>query len=155
MPTGNHQTKPTVAKHDLAYFDWRRFATPEPGQHWADARREQLAAIKANPDKVRAAEALHEGQSGRRTRRRRRATVPWPSLAPANDDVPLRERFPLMLPPRPYCSNNVKTDGMYVRPRDIALRHRQIQLNGPNAVQFLLFDIDRKDAFFAAEDAGA
>jgi Replicase family len=145
-------SKPTVAKYDARYFDLTWFPTPDPGQHWAAARREQLAAIAANPDKARAAEAQRDG--GRRGRRRRQSTgADYSSLSLATEtSSPLRERFPLMLPPRPYCSNDPRNEGVRIRHRDIALRHRHIQLNGPNVVRFLSFDVDRNDAFFAAED---
>jgi hypothetical protein len=44
MPRGNF-----VAKDDPAYFGWRRFPTPEPGQHRVAARLEQLAANARDP----------------------------------------------------------------------------------------------------------
>jgi hypothetical protein len=149
-------SKSTVAKTDPRYFDLKWFATPDDGETWVEARLEQVAAINANPDKVREAEQLllaEELRNGKRRRhRRRRAAAAWPSADSTLGEGPLRDRFASLLPPRPYCSNDVKTEGVKIRPRDTALRHRHIQLNGPNVVAWFPYDVDRADAVFAAED---
>lgn len=57
------------------------------------------------------------------------------------------------LPDRPL-SADVFSDGMLRRQRETALRYMNIEINPPGRVAWLGFDIDRADAFDAAEDAG-
>jgi hypothetical protein len=113
-----------------------------------DARREQLAVIDALLAQAAAIDAL---PAGKRRRRRRNSAV-WPTIETISRTGPLRERFPLLLPPRPYCTDDHNTQGLRIRSRALALRCRYIQLNGPSLATWLLFDIDRKDACFAAEE---
>ena len=51
------------------------------------------------------------------------------------------EELKNFLPCRPYCSNALET-GLFIRPKEKALQTRYIQLNPPNMVKFLTFDID-------------
>lgn len=56
------------------------------------------------------------------------------------------------LPIKPYCSDDL-TYGLQIRPRETALKKKLIQINPPNKIAFLLFDIDREGAALAWEDA--
>jgi len=60
--------------------------------------------------------------------------------------------FVQSLPEKPYCSD-VFEMGMRIEERTEAVRYRHIQLTHPYRTQWLTFDIDRDDAYFAAEDA--
>jgi hypothetical protein len=142
-------SRPTVGKDDPRYFDLNWFPTPDPGQHWTEARKEQIAAISA-------AEALRDRDSSkarcvRRRRPRRTAEATWPTEAVIADETPLRDRFAALLPPSPYYTDD-PSHGVRIGPRAIALRHRHVQLNGPNVLTWFVFDIDRRDAVFAATD---
>jgi len=64
----------------------------------------------------------------------------------------VRECFPDLIPARPYCADDV-SHGLMIRARDKALLHLHVQFNGPNDLTWLIFDIDRADARFAADDA--
>jgi hypothetical protein len=55
------------------------------------------------------------------------------------------------LPNRPFCSNDLRF-GLKIRPKLQAIQQRMIQPNGPLAVKWLLFDIDRDDSYFAFEE---
>lgn len=63
----------------------------------------------------------------------------------------LRQDFPDYVPPRPYASDDVKMFGMKPMSRKAALKRSLIQLNGPTVQTWVAFDIDRKDAYRAAE----
>ena len=56
------------------------------------------------------------------------------------------------LPHRPYCTNHLDA-GIYPRGLDQALRSRYLQANPPCLRFRFVFDVDRRDAVFAAEDA--
>jgi len=75
---------------------------------------------------------------------------PYQIVAPSGRTV--RECFPDLIPKRPYCANDV-SQGLIIRGRDKAVGYRHIQYNGPTDLTWLLFDVDRADARFAAEDA--
>ena len=63
-------------------------------------------------------------------------------------------KFKARMPRNPYCSDDPKKDGTMIRALEIALGKRYIQLNPPGMAAFLIFDIDREGAAFAADDAG-
>ena len=51
------------------------------------------------------------------------------------------------LPDRPYCSNNLKKEGLLIRTKKTAFeRYIYIQLNKYYAVCYLTFDVDREGA---------
>lgn len=56
------------------------------------------------------------------------------------------------LPKRPYCTNDLES-GLVVRPAEQAAEYRYIQHNPPVYKSWLNFDIDRRGAIYAAEDA--
>lgn len=60
--------------------------------------------------------------------------------------------FPDLIPSRPYCCDDPR-DGIMIRSRRSALRYRHVQFNGPGALAWLLFDIDKRDAYLAPRDA--
>jgi hypothetical protein len=71
----------------------------------------------------------------------RRETIPYQIIAPVRgvlSDPPLiaqpttglRQRFPSLIPARPYCAD-VLGDGLKIREKKLALERRHIQLNGP------------------------
>jgi hypothetical protein len=57
-----------------------------------------------------------------------------------------------LLPARPWCADDPST-GLKVRPVAKALGFRHLQLNGPHAFRWLLFDVDRPGAYYADDDA--
>ena len=56
-----------------------------------------------------------------------------------------------MLPDKPYCSDDLKT-GLLVRPREMALAKKYIQLNPPHQRVFLTFDLDYRTWAYVADD---
>lgn len=56
------------------------------------------------------------------------------------------------LPKRPYCSNDLSS-GLSIRPLHQALQRRYIQLNRPDWISWLIFDVDRPAAAFAWDDS--
>ena len=62
------------------------------------------------------------------------------------------DMFVESLPAKPYCADQYNL-GLKIKPKQEALRHKHIQLNHPAKHQWITFDIDRKDAYFAAEEA--
>jgi transposase-like protein len=59
---------------------------------------------------------------------------------------------PDRMPRRPYCSNNLAT-GLLIRPLAKALEFKYIQLNRPDWLAWLVFDVDRPGAAFEWSDA--
>jgi Replicase family/Primase C terminal 1 (PriCT-1) len=57
------------------------------------------------------------------------------------------------VPKRPYCSDELG-EGLKIRSREAALRHRYMQHNPPHQLAFLVFDFDRAGAMVAANDCG-
>ncbi len=66
--------------------------------------------------------------------------------------MPVWRAFARLIPEKPYCSNEPR-EGLFIRPRETALKYSHIQVNHPHYLQWLVFDIDREDAAFAWEDA--
>lgn len=66
---------------------------------------------------------------------------------------PALQLFRDTLPARPYMSNDPRR-GVWIRPREVALKAKYVQLNAPWAAASLPFDVDREGAAFSAEDAG-
>ena len=56
------------------------------------------------------------------------------------------------LPYKPYCSDNMKKNGLMIRPRATALGKKYIQLNPPHMIKFLTFDLDYSTWAYVAED---
>ena len=54
------------------------------------------------------------------------------------------------LPHKPYCTDDF-TAGIKIRPRATAIKHKYIQLNPPNILAFMLFDLDFAESAFAFE----
>jgi hypothetical protein len=63
-----------------------------------------------------------------------------------------RDLFASQIPARPYCADYYD-EGVHPRNREHALRRRHVQFNQPHSVDWLIFDIDRDEAYRAAEDA--
>jgi hypothetical protein len=63
----------------------------------------------------------------------------------------LRQLFPTLIPRKPYCADFLE-QGLRIRSRDLALRRRHVQLNGPSSFMWMPHDIDRADAYFAHRD---
>ena len=61
--------------------------------------------------------------------------------------------FPSLIPTKPYCTD-FHSEGLIIRSRKKALEFRHLQLNGPNTYAWITFDVDRDDAYRAADDAG-
>lgn len=68
------------------------------------------------------------------------------------EPIPLKAQFPFLLPKRPYCTDWLE-NGVQIRNRKTAIQKRHLQLNSPQLIRWLPFDIDRSDAAFAHEDA--
>jgi Replicase family/Primase C terminal 1 (PriCT-1) len=64
----------------------------------------------------------------------------------------LRQLFPLLLPARPYCADDLKF-GLQILSRAKALEKLHIQLNGPSSFRWMCHDIDHPHAYFAHRDA--
>ena len=61
-------------------------------------------------------------------------------------------RFYQSLPHKPYCMQEIPGYSL-IRPKDIAIGMPYIQYNPPCYASFLVFDIDRPEAYFAWADA--
>lgn len=61
-------------------------------------------------------------------------------------------RFYQSLPHKPYCMQEIPGFSL-IRPKDVAIGMPYIQYNPPCLVASLVFDVDRKDAYFAWADA--
>ena len=64
----------------------------------------------------------------------------------------LRQAFPDLIPRKPYCAD-LLSDGLKIRGKKSALKHRHIQLNGPTTFMWMPHDIDHSGAYFAHRDA--
>ena len=60
--------------------------------------------------------------------------------------------FRSRLPHKPYCTDNL-SEGLKIRPLEVALRKKYIQINCPALKSFLAFDVDYEGAVFAPSDA--
>lgn len=61
---------------------------------------------------------------------------------------------PSRLPRRPYCSDDVRTNGLFRQPLDKALSRSHIQFNPAAMVYWLVFDIDIRGGADTWQDAG-
>jgi hypothetical protein len=61
-------------------------------------------------------------------------------------------QFPRLIPTRPYCADCL-SDGLQIKSKGRALSHRHIQLNWYGDLRWLAFDVDRRGAYLAADDA--
>jgi hypothetical protein len=64
----------------------------------------------------------------------------------------LRAMFSGLIPSKPYCADTL-ADGLRIKPRARALERRHIQFNGPATFQWMVHDIDHREAYFAHDDA--
>lgn len=122
----------TASPGDPRYLDAAYWPTPQPGQSSIAARLEQCAAID-----------LHLREQRRRARKSR----------PRQVRLGTPSQFRELVPWRPYAADQYE-DGVYKKPRQVALSMRYLQVNSSRSVGWLLFDVDRSDAFEAAEQAG-
>jgi replicase family protein/primase-like protein len=138
---------------DPRYFDLSFWPEPKEGQTWVQARIDQVQAIEAI-DRAQA-------ETGRETvTYQMKAPLRRRFEAPETDDVNLilerarglRQAFPDLVPCRPWCSDDLN-HGLVIRRKPLALQKRYIQLDPPKMVRWLAFDIDRRDAHGAAEQA--
>jgi hypothetical protein len=141
-----------VERTDPRYLDLTCWPKLDPGEHWADARREQVKAAEAHAAKLQ----CHRG------------TIAYQDISPmgaarwpwghrsvqqiVSEAKGLRQAFGELIPPRPYCADKPE-HGIVMQPRHMALKRRHLQLNGKQAIVWLNFDVDRPDAHFAARDA--
>ena len=58
----------------------------------------------------------------------------------------LTERIPI----KPYCTNDFG-NGLKIRPKSTAIKHKYIQLNPPGILSFMIFDLDAPESAFAFE----
>ena len=129
---GASPTPMTVSADDPRYLDAAYWPTPRPGQTQIAARFEQCAAIDAKVKDQR-----------RRDRNQR----------PAPERVGTPSHFAELVPWRPFAADDY-TLGISRKPRRIALGMKYLQLNHRRSVGWVLFDVDRSDAYEAAEQAG-
>ena len=115
--------------YDLLYWP------ADVGKFFA-AREEQVAAIADVEARLREYRRMEAASIPR---------APWPSLVSP-------EAFPGMIPARPYCADDYES-GVIVRSRKSALKRQHIQFNGPSVICWMNYDVDRDDAYRAAEDA--
>jgi hypothetical protein len=71
---------------------------------------------------------------------------------PLRSHASLRQAFPDLIPAKPYCADFLD-DGLRIRSRQIALRRRHIQINGPSSFTWMPHDIDRDGAHYAHDDS--
>jgi hypothetical protein len=64
----------------------------------------------------------------------------------------LEHHFAGLVPARPYCADSLDF-GLLIRSREVALRRRHIQFNGPAAYRWMLHDLDYRGAYCAHRDA--
>lgn len=62
------------------------------------------------------------------------------------------EYFRTHTPSKPYCTDDL-LHGVYIRSRDMALKQRYLQINHRAACNWLVFDVDKEGAAYAAQDA--
>jgi hypothetical protein len=67
--------------------------------------------------------------------------------------ITLDPRIMAAMPIKPYCGDELLKSGLVIRPRVLALKKKYIQFNPPDAISFLIYDIDRQGGAFAADDA--
>lgn len=59
--------------------------------------------------------------------------------------------FDCFVPERPYCTD-WKADGLQIKGKDIALRHRYLQFNDPNNLRWMVHDIDHENIYFLHDE---
>lgn len=64
------------------------------------------------------------------------------------------EKFKETLPNKPYCSD-YHENGLRIRSKSVAIKHRHIQHNQPHIITWLAFDIDRNESGLEWYDLGA
>jgi len=87
-----------------------------------------------------------------RTRSRSRTCPGTPAPAPAPGPAPQIDTSDW--PRRPYCSADVKTYGLHIRPLAQAAAHKYVQINPPAQIQYLIFDVDHAAGAWAWESDG-
>lgn len=110
-----------------------------PGETWVQAREAQVKAFGASGGRMPYQDHSRFSGPSRRVE------------GPASPTV-LRKRIADFLPPRPLCTDDPSL-GVYALPRSAAIHRELIQLNGPQVITFVTFDLDRPDAIHAARKA--
>jgi hypothetical protein len=139
--------KRVLGPEDPNYFDPSFWPVPQQGQTWVEARYEQVAAIRARGGSVPVAPAL----PALIVPDRKRIVRPgdhWPNFKISSP----REDFWKLLPPTPYCSNDLG-HGIYVKPKLKALERKYIQFNPAHNYTWMLHDIDEKGAWSVHDEA--
>lgn len=72
-------------------------------------------------------------------------------MANYSDYSPTIQTLIERMPNKPYCSNDL-AQGLVIRPKALALKHKYIQHNPPSQVQALVVDIDHDQSFNAADE---
>lgn len=67
--------------------------------------------------------------------------------------TPASSRIFEQLHQKPYCTNNFAL-GLKIRTKKHAIKHTYLQINKPELVTFLVFDVDREGAAFSWESVG-
>jgi hypothetical protein len=152
---------------DERYFDLDNYHPKgRPGQTWAEARLEQVAAIEAQnretvaisdsspPREARRYLGWNAVGSGRARAQSRSGWVAEAALISQLQcgDKRLKDIFSELVPLRPYCTDDL-ADGLIIRPRTSALKKRYLQVNGPGTVRWLVYDLDYRGVVFAHRDA--
>lgn len=136
-----------------------QITAPCGGASIRDILLEKQARALASPAAQKAIAARLSGNVQAQTKRKRRfkkfasPSDHKPKAEGAGDTVQFELRFKFVehIPKRPYCSN--AKGAHYIRPREIALGHRYIQLNNPATTCWLTFDVDRPGGYYASGDA--
>jgi hypothetical protein len=141
-----------VSSEDPRYFNLKFFAAPSGQETWVQARLAQVAAVEGRTAAMgmQLETMPYQGDS------------PFGGLTSCGqlnkqiDEVvtgacSLRQAFPLLIPPKPYCADNLP-GFLQIRSREAALKRRHIQLNNYRVFAWMPFDIDKSDAYFAAVD---
>lgn len=125
-------TGPTfVGADDPRRLDPAFWLEPQPGEPVLHARLRQAAEIEARKAKPK----------------RRR-----PTAQPPVERIGNPATFPELIPRRPYAADAFEL-GVYRRSRDVPLGMRNVQINSETSAGWLTFDVDRPDAWNAADEA--
>lgn len=123
--------------HDPNFANYRYFASPQQRETVIGARLRQVETVEARKAGAR--------EPNRRQRQQHGAQPVYPEISAA--------KFASLLGKRLWAADDL-ADGLQRLPRDDALLHRHISLNGKVWLGWLVFDVDHPDAAHAHERGG-
>ena len=115
-----------------------------------EARSERRRKYRAaDPGTVRRAARTQKSESSYRP-----FELLYAAIGEVTSAESLRERFPRLIPRRPYCTDTFPGP-IFKRSAEVALQSRNIQLNGPGVQVWMAFDVDHDNAAEAWKGAVA